>query len=177
MNRSYSKIRHIQESNKRLEKRFLNEIGDPSTWEKPLPFEVKEKDLEKLFTKLKSQINKAEIMAVKPEEKKEVESMKEIIDLHADDHETALEKLMEKGHMHTHIDVQKGQSPHWEVEFSHLHLGKLDFSLTIDGSIPTHGSHGTQDSHDQHTAPNISIPHAVVGVGLKIPIKIGGSHH
>ena len=48
MNRSYSKIRHIQESNKRLEKRFLNEVGDPSTWGKPLPFDVSEKDLEKV---------------------------------------------------------------------------------------------------------------------------------
>ena len=103
--------------------------------------------------------------------------MKEIIDLHADDHETALEKLMEKGHMHTHIDAQKGQSPHWEVEFSHLHLGKLDFSLSLQGSISSHGSHGTQDTHDQHSTPNLSIPHAVVGVGLKIPVKIGKSNH
>ena len=60
MNRSYSKIRHIQESNKRLEKRFINEGGDPSTWDKPLPVDVSEKDFENFFNKLKSQINTPE---------------------------------------------------------------------------------------------------------------------
>ena len=174
MNRSYSKIRHIQESNKRLEKRFINEVGDPSTWDKPLPVDVSEKDFENFFNKLKSQINTAEKTVVKPEEKKEVENMKEIIDLHQNDHETAIEKLLEKGHIHTHIDTQKGQSPHWELEFSHLHLGNLNFSLSLQGSISNHGSH---DSHDQHSSPNLSIPHAVVGVGLKIPINLGGSQH
>jgi len=177
MNRSYSKIRHIQESNKRLEKRFINEVENASISEKPLSVEVTEKDLENVIKKIKSQINKVEKMGVDPGEKKEIESMKEIIDLHVNDHETALEKLMEKGHMHSHIDVQKGQSPHWEVEFSHLDLGKLDFSLTLQGSISSHSNHETQDFHNQDSTPNLSAPHVVVGVGLKIPIKFGGSNH
>jgi hypothetical protein len=169
MNRSYSKIRHIQESNKKLEKRFINEVGDPSTWDKPLPVDVSEKDFENFFNKLKSQINSAEKTVVNIEEKKEVEDMKEIIDIHQNDHETAIEKLLEKGHIHTHIDTQKGQSPHWELEFSHLHLGNLNFSLSLQGSISKHGS------HDSHATP--TIPHATVGVGLKIPIKSKGGHH
>ena len=49
MNRSYSKIRHIQESNKRLENRFINEVGDPLTSGKPLPFDVSEKDMSEYF--------------------------------------------------------------------------------------------------------------------------------
>jgi hypothetical protein len=170
MNRSYSKIRHIQESNKRLENRFINEVGDPLTSGKPLPFDVSEKDFENFFNKLKSQINTAEKTVVRPEEKKEVENMKEIIDLHPNDHETAIEKLLEKGHIHTHIDAQKGQTPHWELEFSHLHLGNLNFSLSLQGAIASH------DSHDSHDSTNIPIPHATVGAGLKIDFK-KRSHH
>ena len=49
MNRSYSKIRHIQESNKRLEKRMLNEQTkieiDPKDLEMP-----DEENLRKIFT-------------------------------------------------------------------------------------------------------------------------------
>ena len=85
-----------------------------------------------------------------------------------------VEKLLEKGHIHTHIDAQKGQSPHWSLEFSHLHLGNLNFSLSLEGSISKHDNH---NSHDSHPTPNLSIPHATVGIGLKIPINLGGSHH
>ena len=48
MNRSYSKIRHIQESNNRLEKRMLSEQEDDN-----LPFSMKRRlsELEKLIEK------------------------------------------------------------------------------------------------------------------------------
>ena len=40
MNRSYSKIRHIQESNLKLEKRLLNEQDDDNEMEKKVGYEV-----------------------------------------------------------------------------------------------------------------------------------------
>jgi len=54
MNRSYSKIRHIQEANQRLEKRMLSEQG-------PLgrAIEVGSEFLAKLFSKEESQLGKA----------------------------------------------------------------------------------------------------------------------
>ncbi len=50
MNRSYSKIRHIQESNQRLEKRMLNEQG-------PLNKKLDPKKLE-VVTRLRNEILK-----------------------------------------------------------------------------------------------------------------------
>jgi hypothetical protein len=49
MNRSYSKIRHIQEANSRLEKRLISE--QVSSQQKPVPQEVTD-----LYNKLKSEI-------------------------------------------------------------------------------------------------------------------------
>jgi hypothetical protein len=157
MNRSYSKIRHIQEANSRLEKRFLSEGGDDpiqaSTTTAPSVLSSPEKKQE-IKSFLWSHLNKPEHSDLKHS-------------LGIDKSHTEHNFLDDISHkIHVHLEPS---SKHMNFEFPGLgskHNAKLNFGF----SLP----HKSDDNHgSDHTPTSLTslIPHSNFNVGVKIPLS------
>jgi len=154
MNKSYTKIRHIQKSNILLERRYLLEGGDD-------PVEPKT-----ILSVLKAPENQKEIKSLlwtnlnKPEHI----DLKHSLGLGGSHtKENFLEKIGHKIHAHV--------SPTGHVEFEFPELKKKLHGISLNLGFSPFKHHSDDDHESTNHYTNLTLPHSNIDIGIKIPLS------